>query len=169
VDDEGNDVPAGTMGRFIARGPTATLYWNMGDKQAASVDKSGWNKVGDFVYRDEEGYFWFVSREDDIIKTSGYRVGPEEVEETLKEHPAVADAGVIGVPDPVRGQNTKAFVVLEPGQSVEPEELIEFCRGKIAVYKLPREFEFIDELPRTVTGKLLRRVLRAREQEKRGE
>ncbi len=169
VDDEGNDVPSGTMGRFIARGPTATLYWNMGEKQAASVDKNGWNKVGDFVYRDEEGYFWFVSREDDIIKTSGYRVGPEEVEERLKEHPAVADAGVIGVPDPVRGQNTKAFIVLAPDQTVESAELVDFCRGEIAVYKLPREFEFIDELPRTVTGKLLRRVLRAQEQEKREE
>jgi len=167
VDDEGNEVPSGTMGRFIARGPTATLYWNMGEKQASSIDKNGWNRVGDFVYRDEDGYFWFVSREDDIIKTSGYRVGPEEVEETLKEHPAVADAGVIGVPDPVRGQNTKAFIVLAAGQTAEPKELIDFCRSKIAVYKLPREVEFVDELPRTVTGKLLRRVLRAKEQEER--
>ncbi len=167
INDEGEDVPSGTMGRFIARGPTATLYWNMGEKQASSIDKNGWNRVGDFVYRDEDGYFWFVSREDDIIKTSGYRVGPEEVEETLKEHPAVADAGVIGVPDPVRGQNTKAFIVLAPGQTADPKELVDFCKNKIAVYKLPREVEFTDELPRTVTGKLLRRVLRAKEQEGR--
>jgi 2-aminobenzoate-CoA ligase len=110
-----------------------------------------------------------MSREDDLIKSSGYRIGPEEVEEALTRHPAVADAGVIGVPDPVRGQNTRAYVVLQPNTSPSKAleaELVEFCRDKIAVYKLPREIEWASQLPRAPgpagpgTGKLLRRVLR---------
>jgi 2-aminobenzoate-CoA ligase len=104
-----------------------------------------------------------VSREDDIIKSSGYRIGPEEIEVALATHPAVADVGVIGVPDEVRGQIAKAFVVPKPGQSLSSEELIAFCKGKIATYKLPREIVIVSELPRTPTGKLLRRVLKQKE------
>jgi len=115
------------------------------------------------VHADEDGYFWFVSRQDDIIKSSGYRIGPEEIEVTVATHPAVADVAVIGVPDEVRGQIAKAFVVLRPGESASPDELIAFCKGKIATYKLPREIVIVSELPRTPTGKLLRRVLRQKE------
>jgi len=104
-----------------------------------------------------------VSREDDIIKSSGYRIGPEEIEVTIATHPAVADVGVIGIPDEVRGQIAKAFVVLKPGQTISPEELLAFCKGKIATYKLPREIVIVNELPRTPTGKLLRRVLKQKE------
>jgi 2-aminobenzoate-CoA ligase len=114
---------------------------------------------------DEDGYIWFLSREDDLIKSSGYRIGPEEIEDVLVTHPAVADAGVIGIPDPIMGQKTRAYVALTSG-TAESEalktELIEFCRGKVAVYKLPREVIFVPEMPRTITGKLLRRVLRDR-------
>jgi 2-aminobenzoate-CoA ligase len=162
VDENGNDVKAGTIGHFVARGPTGTIYWRDPDKQRHAVI-NGWNRAGDFVSVDEDGYFWFVSREDDIIKSSAYRIGPEEIEVTLATHPAIADVGVIGVPDPVRGQIAKAFVVLKAGQKATPEELIEFCRGKIATYKMPREVEVVNELPRTPTGKLLRRVLRQKE------
>ncbi len=163
VDEEGRDAPPGEIGRFLARGPTGTLYWRDPDKQRQAVTPDGWNRAGDYVYADEEGYFWFVSREDDIIKSSAYRIGPEEIELTLVGHPAVAEVGVIGVPDEVRGQIAKAFVVLKPGQTATSDELIEYCRGKIATYKLPREVAFVSELPRTPTGKLLRRVLRQRE------
>ena len=163
VDEEGREAPPGQIGRFLARGPTGTLYWRDFDKQRHGLTPDGWNRVGDYVHTDEEGYFWFVSREDDIIKSSAYRIGPEEIETTLATHPAVADVGVIGVPDEVRGQIAKAFVVLQPGKSVTPEELIEYCRNKIAVYKLPREVVLVKELPRTPTGKLLRRVLRQTE------
>jgi 2-aminobenzoate-CoA ligase len=168
VTEEGKDAKAGDVGLLIARGPTGTVYWRDPDKQRSSV-RDGWCRAGDFVTRDEDGYVWFMSREDDLIKSSGYRIGPEEVEEALARHPAVADAGVIGVADPVRGQNTRAYVVLKPGTSAsEPlkAELIEFCRDKIAVYKLPREIEWASQLPRAPgpagpgTGKLLRRVLR---------
>jgi 2-aminobenzoate-CoA ligase len=167
VDDEGNDVPPGTIGHFIVRGPTGTIYWREEHKQREAITPDGWNRAGDFVYADKDGYFWFVSREDDIIKSSGYRIGPEEIEVTLAEHPAVLDVGVIGVSDAVRGQIAKAFVVLKPGQTVTSEQMIEFCRGKIATYKLPREVIVVDELPRTPTGKLLRRILRQKEAQMR--
>jgi 2-aminobenzoate-CoA ligase len=160
IDEKEETAKPGQIGHLVARGPTGTLYWRDPEKQRHVITQSGWNRVGDFVYADEEGYFWFVSREDDIIKSSAYRIGPEEIEVTLATHPAVADVGVIGVPDAVRGQIAKAFVVLKTGQSITAEELIEYCRGKIATYKLPREITFTNELPRTPTGKLLRRILR---------
>lgn len=163
IDEENKEAKAGTIGHFVACGPTGTIYWRDPDKQRHAITPDGWNRAGDFVHVDEDGYFWFVSREDDIIKSSGYRIGPEEIEVTLADHPAVADVAVIGVADEVRGQSAKAFVVLVPGQSVSTEELIAFCKGKIATYKLPREVEIVQQLPRTATGKLLRRVLRQKQ------
>jgi len=163
IDEEDKDAKAGTIGQFVACGPTGTIYWRDPDKQRHAITADGWNRAGDFVHADEDGYFWFVSRQDDIIKSSGYRIGPEEIEVTLATHPAVADVAVIGVPDEVRGQIAKAFVVLKPGQSVGSEEMIAFCKGKVATYKLPREVVIVNELPRTPTGKLLRRVLRQKE------
>jgi len=147
------------------RGATGTLYWRDVERQRGVV-RDGWNYVGDYIRADKDGYLWFVSREDDLIKSSGYRIGPEEIEEALNEHPVVADTAVIGVPDPIRGQNAKAFVVLQKGVAPTPElpdQFLTFLRERIATYKLPREFAFVPELPRTVTGKLLRRVLRERE------
>jgi 2-aminobenzoate-CoA ligase len=165
-DDE--PVGPGEVGLLVARGPTGALYWRDSDKQRATV-RHGWSRAGDFVTLDEDGYVRFLSREDDLIKSSGYRIGPEEVEEALAKHPAVADVGVIGVADPVRGQTTRAYVTLQAGQTPSEAlrgELIEFCRDKIAVYKLPREVAFVPQLPRAPgpagpgTGKLLRRILR---------
>ncbi len=166
--EDGAPVGPGEVGLLVARGPTGALYWRDPDKQRATV-RDGWSRAGDFVTRDADGYVWFLSREDDLIKSSGYRIGPEEVEEALSKHPAVADVGVIGVTDPVRGQATRAYVTLQAGQTPSEAlrgELIEFCRNKIAVYKLPREVAFVPQLPRAPgpagpgTGKLLRRVLR---------
>jgi 2-aminobenzoate-CoA ligase len=148
----------------MARGPTGTVYWRDNEKQKGSAI-DGWVKAGDMVSMDEDGYIWFLSREDDLIKSSGYRIGPEEIEDVLVTHPSVADAGVIGVPDPIMGQKTRAYVALNSGTAQSEglkAELIEFCRGKVAVYKLPREVIFVQEMPRTITGKLLRRVLRDR-------
>jgi 2-aminobenzoate-CoA ligase len=170
VDDQGNERAPGELGRMVARGPTGTMYWRPLEEgarlmasQRQAVVGEGWNVVGDYVQSDQDGYFWFVSREDDLIKSSGYRIGPDEVEMVIATHPAVADVGVIGAPDPVRGQNTKAFVVLKEGwtpSAALEQEIIDHCRKELAVYKLPREFEFVKAVPRTVTGKLLRRVLR---------
>jgi len=163
IDEEGKEAANGNIGHFVACGPTGTIYWRDPDKQKHAVTSDGWNRAGDYVLVDNDGYFWFVSREDDIIKSSGYRIGPEEIEVTLATHPAVADVGVIGVPDEVRGQIAKAFVVLKSGETLTGEELLAFCKGKIATYKLPREIAIVSELPRTATGKLLRRVLKQKE------
>jgi len=163
IDEEGKEATTGNIGHFVACGPTGTVYWRDPEKQRRVVTSEGWNLAGDFVLVDKDGYFWFVSREDDIIKSSGYRIGPEEIEVTLATHPAVADVGVIGEPDEVRGQIAKAFVVLKPGETLTSEELLAYCKGKIATYKLPREVAIVNELPRTPTGKLLRRVLKQKE------
>ncbi len=174
VTEDGKDCKPGETGQLWGRGPTGTIYWRDPEKQRSAV-KDGWCRAGDMVSMDEDGYIWFLAREDDLIKSSGYRIGPEEIEDVLVTHPSVADAGVVGMPDPVMGQKTKAFVALKPGQQASEslkQELIEFCKGKIAVYKLPRDVEFIDQMPRAPgpggpgTGKLLRRILRQREQEK---
>ncbi|MFQ5804057.1 MAG: acyl-CoA synthetase [Candidatus Methylomirabilales bacterium] len=171
INEEGKDCKPGETGQLVARGPTGTMYWRDPEKQR-SVVKEGWCRAGDMVTMDEDGYIWFLSREDDLIKSSGYRIGPEEIEDVLVTHPAVADAGVVGVPDATMGQKTKAYVQLKEGKTGSEDlkqELIEFCRGKVAVYKLPREVEFSDKMPRAPgpggpgTGKLLRRVLRQRE------
>ncbi|HLF48359.1 MAG TPA: acyl-CoA synthetase [Methylomirabilota bacterium] len=168
VTEEGKDCKPGEVGLLIARGPTGTVYWRDEEKQKQAV-RDGWCRAGDFVTMDEDGYVWFLSREDDLIKSSGYRIGPEEIEDAVSRHPAVADCCVIGVSDPVRGQNTRAYVVLKPGVAAAEalkRELIESCREHLAVYKLPREVEFVETVPRAPgpagpgTGKLLRRVLR---------
>ena len=166
IDEEGRDAATGKPGHFVVRGPTGTIYWRDADKQRHAITPEGWNRAGDYVQVDEDGYFWFLSREDDIIKSSAYRIGPEEIEITLATHPAVAEAAVIGVPDEVRGQIAKAFVVLKAGQTATSDDLIAYCKGKIATYKLPREVEIVTELPRTATGKLLRRVLRDKDRAK---
>jgi 2-aminobenzoate-CoA ligase len=167
VNEEFKEVKPGEVGKMVVQGPTGTIYWRDNDKQKSAV-KDGWCLAGDVVTMDELGNVQFLSREDDLIKSSGYRIGPEEIEEALVTHPAVADAGVVGVPDPVMGQKTKAFVVLKAGTAPSDDlkkALIEHCKGKIAVYKLPRDIEFIDAMPRTAVGKLLRRMLRTREVE----
>lgn len=169
VNEDFQEVKPGEVGKMVVQGPTGTIYWKDNDKQKSAI-RDGWCLAGDVVTMDELGNVQFLSREDDLIKSSGYRIGPEEIEEALVMHPKVADAGVIGAPDPVIGQKTKAFVALKPGVEGTEElkkELIEFCKGKIAVYKLPREIEFIDAMPRTAVGKLLRRMLRTREVEKK--
>jgi 2-aminobenzoate-CoA ligase len=167
-DDEGREALRGEVGHLALKGPVGIRYWRRPEKQAEYV-KGGWNYTGDMGYLDEDGFFWYVSRSDDIIKTAAYRVSPHEVEDALMKHPAVAETGVVGVPDPERGQAVKAFVVLKPGYEPSDklaEELKGFVKDLIAPYKAPRHIEFVAELPKTETGKVRRTELRKRELEK---
>ncbi len=169
LDENGNEVKPGEVGKLTVIGPTGPLYWKpyADDERLLKTQKEsvtdGRAKLGDAVYMDEDGYIFFVSRESDMIKSSGYRIGPAEVEDALKKHPAVADAGVIGSPDPLKGEITKAYIILKEGYTASEDlarELVEFCKEYIAIYKLPRAVSFCDQLPVTPTGKLLRRVLK---------
>jgi acetyl-CoA synthetase/medium-chain acyl-CoA synthetase len=139
-------------------------YWqNPNATQAAH--RGDWYITGDRAYVDEDGYFWFVGRADDVIISAGYRIGPFEVESALVEHPAVAEAAVVAKPDPARGEIVKAYVVLVPGQTPSAElahDLQEFVKSITAPYKYPREISFVTELPKTISGKIRRVELRAR-------
>lgn len=157
IDAEGRPLPPGETGRLAVRGPTGCRYLD-DDRQAAYV-QDGWNLTGDVYRLDEDGYFWFVARSDDMIVSSGYNIGAPEVEHALLRHPAVAEAAVIGAPDPERGQIVQAFVVLNEGHAPSDalrSELQTFVKGVIAPYKYPRGLEFVDALPKTQTGKLQR-------------
>ncbi len=164
------ECKAGEVGNLYIKGPTGIRYWNhptrpLDEKQKKSVI-DGWNVLGDFVRKDENGYIYFVSRDDDLIKSSGYRIGPDEIEQPLGQHPAVLECAVIGVPDPegIRGQIVKAVIRLKEGYEPSEElkkDILAFLEKHIAKYKLPRAIEFRAEpLPRTATGKLLRRFLK---------
>ena len=157
VDDEGNTLPPNTVGRLAVKGPTGCRY--LDDERQRSYVKDGWNYTGDAYLMDEDGYFHYQSRTDDMIISSGYNIGAPEVEDALMAHPKVAECGVIGVADDQRGQVVKAFVVLKPGHARDEamiKELQDFVKQAIAPYKYPRAVAFLDALPRTETGKLQR-------------
>jgi acetyl-CoA synthetase len=140
-------------------------YWNNPERYAKCF-AGGWYLTGDLARRDEDGYYWFVGRSDDVIKSAGHLIGPFEVESTLLTHPAVAEAAVIGRPDPVAGEIVKAFVALKPGLTPSPEleqDIIGFARKHLGPAVAPREIAFIDAVPRTRSGKIMRRLLKARE------
>ena len=167
VDDQGNELPPHRMGNLaIKKGWPSMMHtiWNNEQKYESYFMPGDWYVSGDSAYMDEEGYFWFQGRVDDVIMTSGERVGPFEVESKLVEHPAIVEAGVIGKPDPVRGEIIKAFIALRDGY--EPtQELIEeirtFVKQGLAAHAAPREIEFREKLPKTRSGKIMRRVLKA--------
>ncbi|KIL75670.1 acetate--CoA ligase [Bacillus badius] len=167
VDDQGNELPPNRMGNLaIKKGWPSMMVaiWNNPEKYESYFMPGGWYVSGDSAYMDEDGYFWFQGRVDDVIMTAGERVGPFEVESKLIEHPAVTEAGVIGKPDPVRGEIIKAFVALQEGY--EPteelkEDIRQFVKTGLAAHAAPREIEFRDKLPKTRSGKIMRRVLKA--------
>ena len=163
VGDDGQDLPPGQVGELVTAGPQVVVgYWNKPDESAKALP-GGALRTGDVGYMDADGWFYIVDRKKAQINVGGYKVWPREVEDVLYEHEAVREAAVVGVPDPYRGETVKAFVSLRPGTSVTADELIAFCKERMAAYKYPRQVEFLDEIPKTVTGKLLRRELRARE------
>jgi acetyl-CoA synthetase len=174
IDAAGNEVPAGETGEVAAwdeGDPVFFLeYWK--NPEATRRKYTGkWCRTGDLARRDADGYLWYQGRADDVFKSAGYRIGPAEIENCLVKHPAVANAAVVGKPDPERTHIVKAFIVLTPGYRPSAElqaELQQHVRGKLAPYEYPKEIEFIDALPMTTTGKVQRRVLRMREEEGKG-
>jgi len=172
TDERGDALPAGQVGRLAVRGPTGCRYLDDPVRQQEYV-KDGWNFTGDAYLMDEDGYFFFQARTDDMIVTAGYNISGPEVEEALLAHDAVADCACVASPDPVRGNIVKAFVVLKPGAGDASSRgsmatvLQEFVKAQIAPYKYPREVEFVDTLPRTETGKVQRFKLRQMEKERK--
>jgi 2-aminobenzoate-CoA ligase len=157
VDDDGHELPPGEAGRLAVKGPTGCRY--LDDPRQAAYVRNGWNLTGDTFLRDDDGYFWYQARSDDMIISSGYNIAAPEVEEALLKHPLVAECAVVGVPDEARGHIVKAYVV--SAGEVSAVELQDFVKAEIAPYKYPRAIEFVTELPKTATGKLQRFRLRA--------
>jgi len=163
VDEELKEVPMGEVGEIIARGPRVMSgYWKDAEKTAKALTPDGWLRTGDKGYVDDEGYIYLAGRGDDMIIRGGENISPEEVENVLYAHPKIEEAAVIAVPDPDWGQEPKAIVVLKKGETATAEEIMEFCRQKLSSFKRPRYIAFVDELPRTSTGKVLKRDLRAK-------
>lgn len=177
VDQDGNTLPSDAEGDIAIRirpeRPVGLFREYLGNLEATEKTLRGdWYITGDRAYRDKDGYFWFVGRADDIILTSGYRIGPFEIESVLIEHPSVKESAVVASPDEVRGEVVKAFVVLSDGYSPSDalvRELQEFVKNHTAPYKYPRKIEFIDELPKTISGKIRRKELKMREFGKEGD
>lgn len=165
IDDDGNELPPGEQGQVAIRRPDPVMfleYWGNPDATKAKFI-GDWMTTGDQGMRDEDGYFFFVGRDDDVISSAGYRIGPGEIEDCLVSHPDVALAAVIGKPDPIRGQLVKAYLVLNEG--VEPSEALKetigsFVKQRLSAHEYPREIEFVDEMPLTTTGKVIRRIFR---------
>jgi crotonobetaine/carnitine-CoA ligase len=162
VDEAGRDVPPGTVGELIVRGePGVSLMKGyLGNPEAtAAALRDGWLWSGDRAVVDEDGYFHFVDRARDILKRAGENVSASEVEDTIRQHPGVFDAAVVGVPDPLRDQAIKAYVVPRPAASPAAEELIAWCRARLAPFKVPEQIEFRASLPRTAVGKIQKHLL----------
>jgi len=177
VDEDGNVLPPNNEGQIAIKvkpeRPVGLMseYWH-DDEANERAFVGDWYLTGDKATKDEDGYFWFVGRADDVIKASGYRIGPFEVESSLQEHPAVAESAVVGSPDPVRGVIVKAFIILKPGVEGNDKlvkEIQDFVKNRTAPYKYPREIEFVTELPKTLSGKIKRNELRQREIDRKSE
>ncbi len=161
VDQDGKESSSGEVGELLFRGPNATKgYWNLPEQTRDSI-RDGWVHTGDLAKQDGEGYFYIAGRKKDLMIVGGYNVYPREVEEVLYLHPAVYEAAVIGVPDEVKGEVPKAFVTLKPGRELTEKEIVDFCKKNLAPYKVPRQVEIRPELPKSSTGKILHRELRA--------
>ena len=179
IDEEGNELPPGATGEVAVHrqcngqdDPVLMLeYWKRPDATAEKFTPQGWGRTGDLARLDEDGYFWYQGRADDVFKSSGYRIGPSEIENCLLRHAAVANAAVIGVPDETRGAVVKAFIVLQRGVAGDDAlvaALQDHVRQTLAPYETPKAIEFVESLPMTTTGKVQRRILRQREEEIRG-
>ncbi|MFJ5178292.1 class I adenylate-forming enzyme family protein [Streptomyces griseoviridis] len=162
VDEEGAEVPFGTHGEIVVRGPQVVPgYWRRPDATAETF-LDGELRTGDIGFMDTRGWLYVVDRKKDMINASGFKVWPREVEDVLYTHPAVREAAVVGVPDGYRGETVKAYISLRPGADPDPDELAVYCKERLAAYKYPRQVEILADLPKTASGKILRRELRSR-------
>jgi long-chain acyl-CoA synthetase len=162
LDDDGQEVDTGAVGELYSRSPYLfNGYWDQ-PEETAKVVRDGWVTAGDLARQDDHGFYYIVDRKKDMVITGGLNVYPREIEEVLHKHPALIEAAVVGVPDDYFGEALRAFVVLRPGMNVEPIELESHCRATLAGYKIPKEFRFVDVLPRNAGGKVLKNSLRAR-------
>ncbi|HOJ51611.1 MAG TPA: long-chain fatty acid--CoA ligase [Syntrophales bacterium] len=169
VVDGKTEVPRGQPGELLIKGPSVMMgYWN-NPEETAQVLKDGWLYTGDIVVQDEDGFIFIVDRKKDMIIAGGFNVYPREIDEVLYRHPKVKEAVTVGIPDPYRGETVKAFIVPKEGEEVSAEEIIAFCKERLAPYKVPKEVEFRASLPQSAAGKILRKVLREEEMKKRGE
>jgi long-chain acyl-CoA synthetase len=160
------DMGVGEPGELIMKGPLVMQgYWNAPEKTAEQI-RDGWLFTGDIATRDEDWYFYIVDRKKDMIIAGGYNVYPREIDEVLFEHPKVQMAVSVGIPDEYRGETVKAFIVLKDGETATEDEIIGFCRERLAAYKAPKMVEFRDALPTSAVGKVLRRMLRDEEEGK---
>lgn len=167
VDESHRELAAGERGEIAISGPQVVPgYWNKPEETRHTMPE-GVLYTGDAGFMDEDGWFFVVDRKKEMINAAGYKVWPREVEDALYAHPAVREAAVVGIPDPYRGESVKAFISLKAGQTAEESELIAFCKERMAAYKYPRQIEFLDELPKTSTGKILKRELRGGTNESR--
>ncbi len=161
------DAPQGERGELIVKGPQVMKGYKSMPEETANALRDGWCYTGDIATMDEDGYFYIVDRKKDMIISGGFNVYPRDIDEVLYQHPKVQEACSIGIPDEKRGENVKVFVVLKEGETATQEELIAYCRTKLASYKLPTEIEFRMELPKTNVGKILRKQLKEEDMERR--
>lgn len=160
VDDDGNDLPIGEVGEILIKSRSLTKgYWNLPDATAESF-QGGWFKTGDLGYLDEDRYLFVVDRKKDIIISGGVNIYPKEIEDLLYKHPAVVEAAVIGIPDDVWGESVKAVVVHRKGHELTEEDVKNYCKENMASYKKPKTVDFVEELPKNPSGKILKRVPR---------
>ena len=160
-DEQGNQLPRGEVGEIVTRGPNVMLGYRNMPSQTAEILRDGWLHTGDMGYVDDDGYLYVVDRKKDLIIRGGFNILPRDVEEVLHEHPAVAQAAVIGVPDRLMGEQVRAYVALKSGASATPEELMAFCRERLAAFKTPSAVELLPTLPVNAIGKVLKRELRS--------
>jgi long-chain acyl-CoA synthetase len=166
LDDEETVLSVDEVGELVIKGPQVFKGYHNLPTETINALREGWLYTGDIARMDEDGYFYIVDRKKELIKPGGYQVWPREVEEVISDHPKVLEVGVAGVPDPYRGETVKAWVVPKPGQTLTEGDVKDWCREKMAVYKIPTHIEFRDELPKTTVGKVLRRELVREHKEK---
>jgi long-chain acyl-CoA synthetase len=159
LDDEITELEPGEIGELVLKGPQVMKGYHNMPTETANALRDGWLYTGDIASMDEEGYFYIVDRKKELIKPGGYQVWPREVEEVIAENPKVLEVGVAGIPDPYRGETVKAWVVIKPGETLNEDDVKDWCKERLAVYKVPTHVEFRGELPKTTVGKILRREL----------